>query len=109
MIAQALLINPNHADAYFNRGNALKELNQLDAAAASYEKAIRLKPNHASACNNRGIVLQKLNQFAAAVASYDKAVRIDPNYAEAFSTGAWPCRNSIDSMRRSPAITAPRR
>ena len=84
LIAQAILINPNHADAYFNRGNALKELNQLDAAAASYEKAIRLKPNHASACNNRGIVLQKLNQFAAAVASYDKAVRIDPNYAEAF-------------------------
>ena len=109
LIAQAISINPDNADAYFNRGNALKELNRLDAAVASYEKAIKLKPNYASACNNRGITLHKLNRFDAAVSSYDKAVRIDPNYAERISTGASRCRNSTNSTRRSPVITARRR
>lgn len=84
LIDQAIAINSSNADAYFNRGNALKELNRLDAAVSSYDKAIRLNPRYASACNNRGIVLQKLNQFSAAVESYDKAVRIKPDYAEAY-------------------------
>jgi tetratricopeptide (TPR) repeat protein len=83
LIDQAIAINSSNADAYFNRGNALKELNRLDAAVESYDKAIRLNPRYANAFNNRGVVLQKLNQFDAAVESYSQAVRIKPDYAEA--------------------------
>jgi tetratricopeptide (TPR) repeat protein len=83
LIDQAIAINSSNADAYFNRGNALKELNQLDAAVESYDKAVRLNPRYANAFNNRGVVLQKLSRFAAAAESYGKAVRIKPDYAEA--------------------------
>ena len=83
LIDQAIAINSSNADAYFNRGNALKELGRFDVAVESYDKAVRLNPRYANAFNNRGVVLQKLNQLDEAVESYGKAVRIKPDYAEA--------------------------
>ena len=49
MIDQAIEINSNVASYHYNRGNTLKELKQLEAAIASYDKAIALKPNYAEA------------------------------------------------------------
>ena len=40
MIGQAIVLKPDYAEAYSNRGVALKELKQLDAAVASYDKAM---------------------------------------------------------------------
>ena len=83
LIGKAIEINPNVAATYSNRGNALKELKQLDAAVASYDKAIALNPNYVEAHTNRGIALQELNQAGAAIACYDKAIALNPSYAEA--------------------------
>ena len=69
MIGMAIDINPNVASYHSNRGNALKELKQFDAAVASYDKAIVLKPDYAEAYYNRGIALKELKQFDAAIAS----------------------------------------
>ncbi|HWS69171.1 MAG TPA: tetratricopeptide repeat protein [Steroidobacteraceae bacterium] len=33
---QVIALNPSHAEAYYKRGNALKDLSRLDAAIASY-------------------------------------------------------------------------
>ncbi len=67
-----------------NRGNALKEMNQLEAALASYDKAIALNPGFAEPYTNRGNVLHKLGQHESAVASHDKAIAIKPDFALAF-------------------------
>jgi protein O-GlcNAc transferase len=83
-IDKAIEINSNVASYYSNRGNALKELKQLDAAVASYNKAIELKPDLADAYYNRGNALQLLKQSDAAVASYHKAIALKPDYAEAY-------------------------
>jgi hypothetical protein len=40
LIGQAIMLNPNNAAFYSNRGNALKDLKQLDAAVESYDRAI---------------------------------------------------------------------
>ncbi|MDP6597225.1 MAG: tetratricopeptide repeat protein [Candidatus Poribacteria bacterium] len=40
---------PDCAEAYSNRGNVLKELGQLEAAADSYNQAIELQPDCAKA------------------------------------------------------------
>src|SRR5262249_35934374 len=48
-IDAALQINPAVAAAHNNRGNALKDLGQPDAALASYDRAIALKPDYAEA------------------------------------------------------------
>lgn len=82
LIAQAIAINPNNADAHFNRGNALKDLNQVDEAIASYDKAIALNPRYTKAYGNRGIAQQKLGRLAAAVASYDKAISLSAGSAD---------------------------
>jgi predicted O-linked N-acetylglucosamine transferase (SPINDLY family) len=42
----AIAINPGFASAYYNRGNTLRELKQLDDAIASYERAHALDQNH---------------------------------------------------------------
>ena len=79
LIGQAIALKPDYAEAYSNRGNALKELNQLDAAVASYDKAIALKPDYAEAYSNRGNALKELKKLDAAVASYDKAIVLKPD------------------------------
>ena len=61
-----------YAEAYSNRGNALRDLNDLAEALANYDKAIALKPDFAQAHNNRGAALQEYNRPAEALASYKR-------------------------------------
>ncbi len=80
---QAIALNPSHAEAYYKRGNALKDLGRLDAALASYNQAIERRPDYAHAYCNRGVVQQSLGLTAAALASYDQAIALDPTDAMA--------------------------
>jgi len=81
---KAIQLKPDFADAYYNRGNALKNLGQLDEALKDYDKAIQLKPDYAKAYNNRGAGLQDLGRLNGAVQSYDKAIQLKPDYPEAY-------------------------
>ena len=45
IIGKSLQINSNQPNALNNRGNALRDLNRLDEALASYDRAIALKPD----------------------------------------------------------------
>ena len=56
------LCEPDYAEAFNNRGNALRRLKRLDEALASYDKAIALKPDYAEAHNNRGNALKDLKR-----------------------------------------------
>ncbi|WP_366845961.1 tetratricopeptide repeat protein [Sphingorhabdus sp. EL138] len=50
---KAIVLKPDYADAFYNRGNALQDLKRLDDALASYDKAIALKPDYAEAFINQ--------------------------------------------------------
>jgi tetratricopeptide (TPR) repeat protein len=54
---RAVALDPGHWGAFYNRGNALRELNRFEAALASYERVIALKPDHVEASVNCRIVL----------------------------------------------------
>src|ERR1700730_19089964 len=58
LIGQALEIAPDNAVAHNNRGAALQELGQWDAALASYERAMALKHDYAEPFYNRGNVFK---------------------------------------------------
>ena len=52
---QAITLDPNYSDAYYNRGNANSKLAKYESAIVDFDQAIRLKPDFASAFNNRGV------------------------------------------------------
>ena len=49
---QAIALEPDHADLYFNRGNAYGNKGQYNRAIRDYDEAIRLNPDDAEAIKN---------------------------------------------------------
>lgn len=84
LIGQALIINPESSFAHNNLGKALKDLNRLDEALASFDQALELSPNYPEALNNRGNLLFLLERLEEAAASFKTALTIKPNYPEAW-------------------------
>ncbi len=76
-------IEPNFAEAHYNRGNALAELNQLEESLNSYNRAISINPQYAEALNSRGKILVELKRFNDALDSYNRAISTRPNYPSA--------------------------
>ena len=83
--SQALVLNPNYAEAYNNRGNARSDLGDKKRAIADYDQALRINPNYAGAYNNRGTARSDLGDKKGAIADYDQALRIAPNLAQAYN------------------------
>ncbi len=81
---EAIRLNPNDSNAYFNRGFARETRGDVDEAIADYTEAIRLNPNDATAYNNRGIGHKARGDLDHAIADYTEAIRINPKYIEAY-------------------------
>ncbi len=69
--------DPDHAEAYYKRGNALRQVGQFTAALQSYEQAIERQPDFAHAWCNRGVIEQHLGRRDAALKSYERAIELD--------------------------------
>src|ERR1700761_6743753 len=59
---RAIACDGTRAEAYYKRGNAQKDLELLDEAIESYNRAVELKPDFAYAYCNRGFVQQRLGR-----------------------------------------------
>ena len=51
---RAVAVQPDYAEAFNNRGNALFDLGRNEDALASYDQALALQPDYADALVNRG-------------------------------------------------------
>ncbi len=80
---RALELAPNSAEAWTNRGAALRYGQRHEEALASHDRAIELQPDYAQAWNNRGNTLKDLRRYEEALASYERAIREEPDYADA--------------------------
>jgi tetratricopeptide (TPR) repeat protein len=69
----ALLLNPNLAQAYFNRGAIRLQMENSLAALADFESAIRLDRDFAKAYFNRGVTRYKLRKVQGAFEDFQKA------------------------------------
>lgn len=78
LIGRAIAASPGNPVFFYNRGNALTDLQQLDAAVASYVQAIRLQPQFAEAYASLGNAFLGLKQFDDGVAAYDRATALRP-------------------------------
>jgi TPR repeat len=68
---QALALEPEFPEALNNMGLILFAQNRVEAAIASYERALAVKPNHINALWNRALGLLKLGNFAQGWVEYE--------------------------------------
>ena len=80
---KAIAIDPEHANAYTNRGNAYASKGEIDRAIADFDKAIALNPEFVFAYNNRGLAYKKKGDKEQAIADFRKALEIDPSDQDA--------------------------
>ena len=73
---QVIKLNPNEADAYYNRGKARTALGDTKGAIADYNWALRLKPDLAEAYGNRGILYSQTGNKQAALADLHQAAQL---------------------------------
>jgi tetratricopeptide (TPR) repeat protein len=76
-------LQPQSAEAHYNRGTLLGQMERFDDERTAYEQAIRLKPRFVPAYTNLGVALRDLGRFDDAMLQFKKALAIDPNDAGA--------------------------
>jgi hypothetical protein len=71
------------AEAHNNLGIVRMSQGQLEAAIASYHRALELKPDFAQAYSNLGIALELKKDYAQGMRQFEIALAIQPDYASA--------------------------
>jgi tetratricopeptide (TPR) repeat protein len=80
---EAISLNSNNADAYYNKGTVLLNLRRYEEAVKCYDEAIGLKPDYATAHGNKGTALYRLGRYEDAIGCYDEIIRLKPDDAYA--------------------------
>ena len=78
---QAILYDPNNAQAYNNRGGIYYRKGLLSTAILDYTQAIRVKSDYANAYLNRGNAHFANGENDLAVVDYNQAIQLDPKVA----------------------------
>ena len=80
----AITIRPDYSDAHYNLGNVFHEVGDLDAAIASYQRALEIDRD----CDtylNLGNALRERGDLPAAIDNYHLALQINPEYVDAYN------------------------
>ena len=77
----ALKLQANTPDLWFNCAIALTHLNRLDEAVNAYQHAIKLQPRFFEAHGNLGTILQRQGKLDDAIKSYQAGLKINPQDA----------------------------
>lgn len=85
---KALTLNPSNAVAYFNKGKAHYELDELDHALACFTTALRIDPEFSEAYNARGVVYASISQNKLALSDFGLAIILEPTKWLAFRNRA---------------------
>jgi hypothetical protein len=87
LLTDVILKNNSKKDvgaAYFYRGNAKDQLQDIEGALIDYNKAISFDPQHLLAYNNRGIIHGMLQDNQSAMSDFNTCISLNPDYAEAY-------------------------
>jgi tetratricopeptide (TPR) repeat protein len=71
--------------AYYFLGESYLKLDQVEAAIAALEAALRISPTDADALYQLGLAYQARGQPELALEQYHRAVRLVPNFAEVYA------------------------
>jgi tetratricopeptide (TPR) repeat protein len=107
---QAVILCPDRADLYSNRGSILELLGRHSEALANYDLAIACEPTFAPAHFNCGVVLQDMRRYEEAIASYNHAIAFKQDYADAYANRGGVLKElgryveALESQRQALAI-----
>jgi tetratricopeptide (TPR) repeat protein len=81
---EAIRLNPDFAEAWYDKGATLGKLGQHGEALSCFDEAIRLNRDYAQAWHHKGTPLDELGQHEEALSCYDEAIRLKPDFPEAW-------------------------
>ncbi len=73
-------MQPNSAESWFLRGNALQQLGAHAEAIDNYNRALALQPNFPAALNNQGHSLRSLRHADRSLEVFERALALQPSY-----------------------------
>ena len=97
---QAIRLQPNYANAYYNRGNVLFTKGRIDEAMADWEKTLQIQPNDADAHTCIGNAFLRQGSPKEAIAHYEKAMALAPGDPHSRNNIAWVLATSSDASIR---------
>src|SRR5690625_7479313 len=78
----AIAIQDDFASAYYNRGNALANLQRLDEAIENYMQVVRLEGGDAPTFYNVALAYDEKQDYRAAADYFRRAVDVEEFYEE---------------------------
>jgi SpoVK/Ycf46/Vps4 family AAA+-type ATPase len=83
LYTQAIKIDPNYSNAYFNRALSYAILNRYDEAIRDIDYVLRIEPDSYDAPYVMGIISEYQHDYEGAKEWYQKALSKNPNYEPA--------------------------
>ena len=80
---EAVKLDPENTNAYFNCGDVLYQAGNYSEAAAVYQKGLALKPDFAQGWFVLGNCFAQLGSGEGALLAYDQALGLEPGHSEA--------------------------
>jgi tetratricopeptide (TPR) repeat protein len=85
---RALVLAPDHGDAYLNLGAILCESGRAAEAVVLYDEAVRRLPDVPLLHFNRAVALEDVGRMAEALDAYEHCLRLDATIADAHFNAA---------------------
>ncbi|MEH1931679.1 tetratricopeptide repeat protein [Nostoc sp.] len=101
---KAITINPQDAEAYYNRGNLYSDQKKWELALADFTKAIAINPQDAEAYVHRGNIYSDQKKWELALADYNKAIAINPQFVEAYLSRGMVYLNKGEPQKTVPDL-----
>jgi tetratricopeptide (TPR) repeat protein len=98
----ALRVQPDLKEAWFNLGIVFDEQGTLNDAVAAYQRAVELAPQDPQGHNNLGVALAKLGRHEQAAEQYQQALSIAPQDTDALANlgVAWMHMGRLEDAER---------
>lgn len=89
LFEQVLRKEPDHVNAFLQRGWSYSMSKQYDSAIRDFSAAITLEPENHYAIISRASASNRLERFSDAVVDLDNVIAMDPKNEEAYNNRGW--------------------
>ncbi|MDJ0599264.1 MAG: tetratricopeptide repeat protein [Crocosphaera sp.] len=83
-LSSAISLDPNLADAYYNRGFIYLDLGKPYQGLADFDKAIKLKPEWSKSYHGKGLIYLEMGQPQDALENLTTSISLLPSYAPSY-------------------------